>query len=114
MRESNRWRKSDSRSIAQIIGNWRFAAHSVRFGLPRFDRDMPMKLLFSIILLLASYCAMGCSNEMETGYKPHALNSSTTLRRGYYATPFSPEAEAANREKKAGQQANRPGFDTGY
>jgi hypothetical protein len=75
---------------------------------------MGMKLIYSLFFLLGCFCGIGCSSALETGYKPHALNSSTTLRRGYYASPFTPEAEAANREKKAGQQANRPGFDTGY
>ena len=73
-----------------------------------------MKMLFSLLVAIACYCAIGCSSELETGYKPHALNSSSTLRRGYYASPFTPEAEAANREKKAGQQGNRPSLDTGY
>ncbi len=72
------------------------------------------KAFISLGILIASIAGIGCSNTLETGYKPHALNSSTTLRRGYYASPFTPEAEAASREKKAGQQPNRPGFDAGY
>jgi len=72
------------------------------------------KAFISLLFLTGCIAGIGCSNTLETGYKPRGLNSSTTLRRGYYASPFTPEAEAANREKKAGQQPNRPGFDAGY
>jgi len=37
----------------------------------------------------------GCSNALETGYVPRALGASSTERRGYYASPFTPEAAAA-------------------
>src|SRR5207248_2669055 len=99
MRDSNLWRRSASRNMQSIIGNWRFAEHSLRFRCPAFRiARVLMKMLFSLLVAIACYCAIGCSSELETGYKPHALNSSSTLRRGYYASPFTPEAEAANRE----------------
>lgn len=37
----------------------------------------------------------GCSSALETGYVPRAVGSSSTERRGYYASPFTPEATAA-------------------
>ena len=37
----------------------------------------------------------GCSTTLETGYVPRPLGSSSTERRGYYASPFTPEAAAA-------------------
>jgi len=37
----------------------------------------------------------GCSSTLETGYVPRPLGSSSTERRGYYASPFTPEAAAA-------------------
>lgn len=39
--------------------------------------------------------AAGCSSSTETGYEPRKLSDSATVQRGYYARPFSPEAEAA-------------------
>lgn len=37
----------------------------------------------------------GCSETLETGYVPRKLGASSTERRGYYASPFTPEAAAA-------------------
>jgi hypothetical protein len=35
----------------------------------------------------------GCQSKLETGYEPRALGSSSSeVRRGYYAQPFSPDA----------------------
>ena len=39
--------------------------------------------------------ALGCSEKLETGYDPRRLGSSTEVRRGFYAAPFSPEARKA-------------------
>jgi hypothetical protein len=50
----------------------------------------------------------GCSNELETGYKPRSLNSSDAARRGYYASPFTPEAKAAQLEREQELEARRP------
>jgi hypothetical protein len=38
----------------------------------------------------------GCnSSELETGYVPRKLGGNPMARRGYYAAPFTPEAQAA-------------------
>jgi hypothetical protein len=39
--------------------------------------------------------AAGCSEKLETGYEPRRLGSSSEVRRGFYAAPFSPEARKA-------------------
>ena len=49
---------------------------------------------FSLISLLM-FVAMGCSNTLETGYKPKGLGVSDDARKSYYAPPFSPESQAA-------------------
>jgi hypothetical protein len=62
-------------------------------------------------LWLFSAClvgAFGCSNTTETGYKPRILGDSETLQRGYYASPFSPEARQAENERKIDFQERRP------
>ncbi len=61
------------------------------------------------ILLTASFLTLvGCSNELETGYTPRGLNSSSAVRRGYYASPFTPEAKAATLERDQEIEARRP------
>jgi hypothetical protein len=44
----------------------------------------------------------GCGYELETGYKYRPLNASSVQRRGYYASPYSPEKDAAEQEQKNG------------
>lgn len=39
---------------------------------------------------------IGCnSSELETGYVPRKLGGNPMARRGYYAAPYTPEAQAA-------------------
>jgi hypothetical protein len=46
----------------------------------------------------------GCKGaELETGYKPRALDSSTIQRRAYYAGPFSPAARQAQQAEQQQQ-----------
>ena len=56
----------------------------------------------------------GCSSKLETGYKPRKLGASETERRGFYATPFTPEARAASTERQRDQEFEsrrpRPGY----
>ena len=63
------------------------------------------KLIVTSLLLFA---LVGCQEGLETGYKPRPLNSSHTVRRGYYASPFSPEAKAAQYEREQELEARRP------
>ncbi|MDB5296818.1 MAG: hypothetical protein JWO31_2801 [Phycisphaerales bacterium] len=53
----------------------------------------------------AALVAGGCSGALETGYVPRPLGASPTERRGYYASPFTPEAQAA------AQSQNNPAGD---
>ena len=58
----------------------------------------------SLILIgtaLAGALACGCSDKLETGYEPHRLGSSSAERRAYYASPYTPESIAAEKEGNA-------------
>ena len=46
---------------------------------------------FSIVFLAAALA--GCSDRLETGYRPQRLGDTDTQRRAYYAAPFSPESQ---------------------
>jgi hypothetical protein len=50
------------------------------------------------LVAAALAAAGGCQSTLEDGYKPRALNASTAQRRAYYASPFTPEAAAAEQE----------------
>lgn len=59
-----------------------------------------------VLLLAVAACPLaGCSTALETGYVPRPLGSTSTERRGYYASPFTPEAAAA------AQSRSDPGAD---
>jgi hypothetical protein len=60
-------------------------------------------------------CVVGCSETLETGYKPRSLNASDVTRRGYYASPYTREAKAAelerDRDREPGEFSRpRPGY----
>jgi hypothetical protein len=57
---------------------------------------------------LAALLAAGCASALETGYEPRPLSSSSAVRRGYYASPFTPEAKAAEMEREQELDARRP------
>lgn len=57
------------------------------------------------VIILAAGAAMGCHEELETGYKPRTLNASSTDRRAYYAPAFTPEATPDDNKG-----ATNPGF----
>jgi len=64
-----------------------------------------------IILLAGGACVGGCSSTLETGYQPRPLGgSSAEIRRGYYAQPFTPEAQKA---KDYQQDFGTPGTPSG-
>ena len=68
-----------------------------------------MKRLYGMSAILALMLLAGCNTELEDGYKPRSLNAGPTQRRAYYASPFTPEAEAAKQEKGADERSLRPG-----
>lgn len=60
--------------------------------------------LTSILMFLA----IGCSSTLETGYKPRSLGVADDARKGYYAPPFSPAAEAAQQGATDQLKMRRP------
>jgi hypothetical protein len=54
--------------------------------------------LILIITLMAGALVCGCSEKLETGYEPKRLGVSSAERRAYYASPYTPEAIAAEHE----------------
>lgn len=71
-------------------------------------------LLGASTLVAMALLSIGCATTMETGYQPRALNDTPTARRGYYASSFTPAAEAAAKDRDADQRENRPTFNGGY
>lgn len=59
------------------------------------DRGRPFRWSAAGMIGLLTLALTGCGDTLETGYVPRRLGSSSTERRGYYASPFSPEAAAA-------------------
>jgi hypothetical protein len=54
--------------------------------------------------------AAGCTASLADGYRPKPLDASSSQRRAYYATPFTPEAENAGPNEQQGQpSSHRPG-----
>jgi hypothetical protein len=62
--------------------------------------------LLSLIFIAAGLA--GCSSTLETGYKPRLIGDSAVKQRGYYASPFTPEAKAAQAEHEQELEARRP------
>ena len=70
-------------------------------------------LLIGIGLALFGPACGGCSEKLETGYEPRRLGASNETRRGFYAQPFSPEAQKAKQyEQDFGAPGGRakPGY----
>jgi hypothetical protein len=67
-----------------------------------------LRSLLPVILLALVAIGTGCSNTLETGYKPRPLGASLAMRRSYYASPFSPEARAPQLEREQEVEARRP------
>ena len=65
-----------------------------------------MKRQWTLLVLLAF---IGCGeSRLETGYQPRPLIDSPLLQRGYYASPFTPEAQARQMAREEELQARRP------
>lgn len=51
----------------------------------------------------------GCGNRtLETGYRVRPLGDSEAARRGYYSSPYTPQARAAEMEREQEMDARRP------
>jgi hypothetical protein len=64
--------------------------------------------LMGLASLLAVAALAGCGTELETGYKPRVLGASDAERRAYYASPFTPEAQAAEKDRQEEMKSRRP------
>jgi hypothetical protein len=62
----------------------------------------------SWMFLVCLAMACGCSTKTETGYEPRKLGDSSTVQRGYYATPFSIEARQAEGDRDVSITNRRP------
>ena len=69
-------------------------------------------LTLPLLSLLALIAGCGAA-RLETGYQPRALGSTEDQRKGYYAGPFSPEAQAVQREGGNGGVPRGPGAGPG-
>ena len=65
-------------------------------------------MIRAALCLVMSLIVSGCSSTLETGYKPRLLNDSDVKRRAYYASPFTPEAKAAQSERQQELESRRP------
>jgi hypothetical protein len=61
-----------------------------------------------LTILSLAVLAVGCSSSLEDGYKPRLLGASDDQRRGYYAAPFTPQAQAADQDAQQQFDARRP------
>jgi hypothetical protein len=62
----------------------------------------------AFVLFALAGASAGCESELETGYKPRKVGATSAQRRGYYASPFTPEAKAAGLEREQEIEARRP------
>jgi hypothetical protein len=68
-----------------------------------------LRTLCAVIVFAAFFVTgPGCADTLETGYKPSPLKDSDTVRRGYYAPAFTPEAKAPQMEREQEFEARRP------
>jgi hypothetical protein len=67
-----------------------------------------VRWLMFVMLITFAMIAGGCSDSLETGYRPRPLKASDTLRRSYYASPYTPAAKASEMEREQELEARRP------
>ena len=54
-----------------------------------------------LIAVIGMFCVAGCGSErLETGYVPRKLGAPETVRKGYYAEPFTPQSQAAQKKQE--------------
>ncbi len=61
-----------------------------------------------LTIISLAVLAVGCSSTLEDGYKPRLLGASDSQRRGYYAAPFTPQAQASDQDAQTQFDAHRP------
>lgn len=69
----------------------------------------------SLLALVLGLC-MGCSDKLETGYKPRPLGASDAERRGFYSPRYTRAAARAEqgRSKDDEFRARRPDYRRGF
>ena len=67
-----------------------------------------LAVMMSAAMLAVTGLAVGCNDALETGYKPRPLKASDSLRRSYYASPFTPESKAPELDQQQEFEARRP------
>jgi hypothetical protein len=68
------------------------------------------RMMGMIAGMMTLACHGGCdASKTETGYNPHKVGMNNNELRSLYAPAFSPEAHAAEEDKKPEGTAHRPG-----
>jgi hypothetical protein len=75
--------------------------------LPKNAKRLQPLSMRSGLAIIAILLISGCSAKLETGYDPHKIGSTSDERRGFYAAPFSPEAQNSG-ENQDSFRARRP------
>jgi hypothetical protein len=71
--------------------------------------DWKVGHLLPAMLCMLAGTLIGCSStELETGYRPTRLGDSPSMRRSYYASPFSAAASAPKQDREQELQSRRP------
>jgi hypothetical protein len=90
---------SIERSVIPVGGNG-------LMGGRRFSAVKWCALAFGAVAMGLS--GASCTATLDDGYKPSMLNASSSQRRAYYATPFTPEADTGSPDQSGGG-VHRPG-----
>jgi hypothetical protein len=60
-------------------------------------------------VVFAALMAGGCGTaKLATGYQPRALGANDTVRRSYYAAPFTAGAQSPEQAKQQEMDSRRP------
>jgi hypothetical protein len=66
---------------------------------------------WKVLALAGAAAVLGCdSSKTETGYTPRRLGMSSGEMRALYAPAYSPEAKAAEGDKKPESQVRKPQY----
>src|SRR5688572_32924755 len=72
----------------------------LRTGRPaRHNPPMRKRSVGPVLVTLLLAATAGCESGLVSGYQPRRLGDSPAARRAYYAGKFTPEAQAAERER---------------
>ena len=72
-------------------------------------RDVLRSGLLALGAVAIALGCVSCSSTLDDGYRPRPLNASSSQRRAFYATPFTPEAESGGPDQPVGPSEHRPG-----